>query len=278
MRRRRWLVALAAMVVSTGTLVALSPWAGGATSIPLPNSMAAAGDSVTRAFDATWSHVLSDRPQYSWSSGNDAAVDSHYQRILAANPAVGGHVYNHARTGAKMADLDGQVKAAAGEGVQYLTVLMGANDLCGVSASTMTPTATFRAQFAQALSDFFAADPSAHVLVSSIPDLFQLWTVLRGSWAAEVTWRVGHVCPLLLSWSNRAADRQAVVAQEQADNAALASVCGQYPRCRWDGYAVYHLRLDAKEISPADHFHPNLAGENALAATTWAAGFWPTAR
>jgi lysophospholipase L1-like esterase len=278
MRRGRWLAALAAMMVATASLVAVSPWAGGATSVPFPNSMAGAGDSITRAFGATLSRFLSDNPQYSWSTGSDAMVDSHYRRILAANPAIGGHVYNHAGTGAKMVDLDGQVKAAAGEHVQYLTVLMGANDLCASSPSTMTATATFRAEFSQALSDFFAADPGAHVFVSSIPNLSQLWNTLHGSWTAEMTWRVAHICSSLLSWSNTAAARQAVVTREQADNAALASVCRQHPRCRWDGYAVYHLSFTASDISRVDHFHPNPAGENAFAATTWAAGFWPTAR
>ena len=36
---------------------------------------------------------------------------------------------NVARTGAKMADLDRQLKLV-GTGVQYVTVLMGANDVC----------------------------------------------------------------------------------------------------------------------------------------------------
>ncbi|HSS11317.1 MAG TPA: GDSL-type esterase/lipase family protein [Acidimicrobiales bacterium] len=278
MRRGRWLVALAAMIVGTASLVAVSPWAGGATSVPFPNSMAAAGDSITRAFGATWSRFLSDSPQYSWSTGNDTAVDSQYRRILAANPAINGHVYNHAMTGAKMVDLDGQVKAAAREQVQYLTVLMGANDVCAPSAATMTATTTFRAEFSQALSDFFAADPGAHVFVSSIPNLSQLWNTLHGSWTAEVTWRVAHICSSLLSRSNTAAARQAVATREQADNAALASVCSEHPRCRWDGYAVYHLSFTASDISRVDHLHPNAAGEHALAATTWAAGFWPTTR
>jgi hypothetical protein len=96
-------------------------------------------------------------------------------------------VYDDARSGAKMVDVAGQVTAAAGQGVQYLTILMVANDLCASSPATMTPTATFRTQFAQALSAFFAHDPGAHVLVSSIPNIYRLWNTLHDNWAASTT-------------------------------------------------------------------------------------------
>ena len=62
-------------------------------------------------------------------------MNSQYRRLLAVNPAISGHGFNDAKTGAKMVDLDGQVTTAAGQGVQYLTVLMGANDLCTSSAA-----------------------------------------------------------------------------------------------------------------------------------------------
>src|SRR5262249_15573614 len=102
-----------------------------AASVPLPNSIASTGDSITRAFDVTWSGcVLKDCPQYSWSTGINTTVDSQYQRILAVNPLINGQDFNFAHTGATMADLDGQLKSAAAAGVQYATVLMGANDLC----------------------------------------------------------------------------------------------------------------------------------------------------
>jgi lysophospholipase L1-like esterase len=237
--------------------------------------MASAGDSISRAFDIDWSHFLSDSPQYSWSTGTDGAVRSEYQRILAANPAISGNDVNDARTGAKMVDLAGQLASAAAQKVQYVTILMGANDLCTSSAATMTPTATFQSQFTQALNSFFASDASAHVTVASIPNIYQLWNTLHSNWAAEATWNSAGICKAMLAWSNSAADRQKVVAQEAADNAVLASVCAQYTNCRWDGYAVYNVQFPAADVSTVDYFHPNKTGQNALAATAWAAGYWP---
>ena len=49
-----------------------------------------------------------------------------------------------------MADAPGQARTTVGQVAQYVTILMGANDLCGWDG-TLTPTATFRSQFAETL-------------------------------------------------------------------------------------------------------------------------------
>jgi lysophospholipase L1-like esterase len=237
----------------------------------LPNSMASTGDSITRAYDIDWLHVLSDTPQASWSTGY-SGVSSQYQRLLALNPAIAGRDYNDAKTGAKMADLDGQVMAAKTQGVQYLTVLMGANDLC--SKTGMTPTATFQAQFDRALADFTANNPNAKVFVSSIPNIYQLWSVQRSNPAAQNTWKFFGICQSMLSSTNTEAQRQLVVAQESADNAILQADCAAQPACRFDNFATYNFSFPASDVSPVDYFHPNLAGQNDLARVSWGASYW----
>src|SRR5205823_10346341 len=79
-----------------------------------PSSIASTGDSITRAFN-TCSFPFVDCPQNSWSTGSSSAVISHYRRILAANAAISGRNYNDARTGAKMAGLNGQVGSAVAQ-------------------------------------------------------------------------------------------------------------------------------------------------------------------
>jgi lysophospholipase L1-like esterase len=240
--------------------------------------MASAGDSITRAFDAGWWRPLSDSPQDSWSTGAANAVDSQYAKVLRAQPAVFGHAYNDARTGATMAALDGQLATAAAQHVQYVTVLMGANDICTSSAATMTATSTFASEFRAALRDFTAADPGAHVFVSSIPNLYQLWSTLHSNVLARLTWSAFDICPSMLGAGRSEAQRQQVKAQEAEDNAALAIVCTTTfaATCRWDNYATYNVDFPARWVSTVDYFHLNAAGERALAATTWAAGYWPS--
>jgi lysophospholipase L1-like esterase len=238
----------------------------------LPGSMASAGDSITRAFDVNSSHFLSDAPAESWSTGTDAAVNSEYRRLLAVNAAISGHAFNDAVTGAKMAALDAQLKNAATQHVDYVTVLMGANDVCTSSPSTMTPTATFTSQFDTAMRNFTTANPNAQVSVSSIPNIYQLWSVLHTSGSARFAWAVYGVCKSMLSSTATETQRQQVLGQEKADNAALASVCARYAACRWDGGAAFGVSSTASQVSTVDYFHPNIAGQALLAATAWAAG------
>jgi hypothetical protein len=70
---------------------------------PLPASMAAIGDSITRAYDVCCSY--GDHPGQSWSTGSTSydGISSHYERIKRVNPAITGHAANDAVSGAKMA-------------------------------------------------------------------------------------------------------------------------------------------------------------------------------
>lgn len=274
--KRRSLLWLSALV---GIVLIVPTTAVSAASVPLPNSIASTGDSITRAFDATASGCfLSDCPQYSWSTGTSSTVNSQYQRILAANPKIRGNVFNDAKTGAQMNALDGQAKTAAGQGAQYLTVLMGANDVCTSTISAMTPTSTLQSEFQTALSDFSSADPTGHVFVSSIPDIYQLWQLLHTNSTAESTWSTFGICQSMLSPNNTEADRQTVLTQEENDNTAMAGVCATFANCRWDNLATFNQQFTTSEVSTVDYFHPSIAGQNALAATTWGASYWPTTK
>ncbi|HEX3540409.1 MAG TPA: GDSL-type esterase/lipase family protein [Acidimicrobiales bacterium] len=269
-------VAIALLVAAGVVVVVVRPGGSSSTPLALPRSMASAGDSITRAFDVDPAHLLQDAPAESWSTGTDPAVRSQYERIAAAAPAIAGHVFNVAQSGAKMDALASQLRAAGADKVDYLTVLMGANDLCTPTVATMTPAATFQAQFTAGLDAFFAADPTAHVFVSSIPDLFKLWTALQSNPVAQTVWALAHICQSMLSVSGTPAGRAAVAAQELTDNGILESVCARYKNCRFDGLAVYRASFGAGEISAIDYFHPSLTGQQRLAAITWAAGYWPT--
>lgn len=269
---RRALVGLSAVI---SLLLGLAAPASAATSVPLPGSMASTGDSITRAFDATPSGCfLVDCPQYSWSTGSSRKVKSQYRRILAANSAIAGHAYNDAKSGAKMVDLDGQLASAGSQGVDYVTILMGANDLCTSSPATMTPTSTFTSEFQSALSSYLTAHPGSHVFVSSIPNIYQLWSILHTNLSAQATWTTFGICQSMLSATNTSADRQKVVDQEAADNNALATVCAQFANCRWDSYATFGIAFTTRDVSTVDYFHPSVTGQNKLAGVTWAASYW----
>jgi lysophospholipase L1-like esterase len=272
-RLRLWLLRL----VPAAVVLALVPATPASASSAYPRVMAATGDSVTRAFDVNWFYLLRDGTEYSWSTGTNTAVNSHYRRLLALDPRLAGHAYNDARSGARMNELGGQLSAAASQRADYVTVLMGANDVCTSSPSTMTPTATFEAQFRSALASFVTARPKARVFVSSIPDIYRLWLLLHGNVVATATWRSFGICQSMLNAANTEDQRQQVAAQERADNDALARVCAAFTQCRWDNYAVYGTAFSTADVSAVDYFHPSVTGQRNLAAVTWAAGYFASA-
>jgi hypothetical protein len=152
---------------------------------------------------------------------------------------------------------------------------MGGNDLCTSSTATMTPVADFQTQFAAAMNVLANGLPSsAHVFVSSVPDVYQLWQLFHNNLAAELVWSAAGICQSLLSPYNTDADRQAVRDRESAFNQVLANVCSQYTFCRFDGNATFDYKFSASDVSPLDYFHPSLAGQAKLASITWAESWW----
>ena len=269
--RVRGLLVLIAML---GCLTAASSaWAAP----NLPRSIAGIGDSITRAADVCcW---YGDHPAQSWGTGGGAfdGIKSHYERILALKPSIYGHDYNDARSGAKMIDAPGQAQAAVSQGARYVTILMGANDVCTGSLSTMTSVSDFQARFASTMSILASGLPNGkHVFVSSIPNIYHLWDLFKGNSTAQFVWSAANICQSMLSPTNTEADRQAVLAREQAFNTILHDVCSQYSFCRFDDYAVFDYPFSASDVSKLDYFHPSLSGQAQLASVTWEHSWWGT--
>jgi lysophospholipase L1-like esterase len=259
-------VALSALLPST------------ATATTYPRVMAATGDSITRAFN-TGFWPFTDNPSASWSTGSDNRVNSHYLRLLAASPTGKLAAYNDARSGAKMADLNGQMTKAVSQRAEYVTVLMGANDVCTSSESTMTSVQTFRTQFTTAMDTVASGLPRVKVLVVSIPDIQHLWEVLHTNYWARLTWNTFDICQSMLAnpGSTNQADadrRQRVKERNMAFNNVLADVCAEYAQCRFDGFAAFTTQFTTSDVSTRDYFHPSISGEAKLASVSWKVSYW----
>ncbi|WP_309235413.1 SGNH/GDSL hydrolase family protein [Streptomyces sp. TRM64462] len=233
---------------------------------PRPASVAAVGDSITRGFDAC--RVLEDCPEASWATGSDARVNSLALRLLGA-PALTSHSWNLARSGSRMAELPGQMARAARHKPGLVTVMVGANDACRPSVDLMTPVEDFRAHFEAAMAGLRKASPTSQVYVTSVPDLWRLWSTGRDHPVGRQVWKLG-VCASMLadaedlgpaSERRRSAVRDRVVAY----NDVLRDVCAADERCRYDGGAVFDYRFGVGQLSPWDWFHPSRDGQERLA-------------
>lgn len=231
-----------------------------------PRSIAAVGDSITRGFDACT--VLSDCPEVSWATGTSSDVDSLAVRLLGRTRAAGSS-WNYAVTGARMADLPGQMAQAATRRPQLVTVMAGANDACRASTSAMTSVAGFRADFEDALSTLRQSLPRTQVYVASVPNLKRLWSQGRTNPLGRQVWKLG-ICPSMLGDAealDSAAKLRRNTVQKRVEeyNAVLREVCAKDRRCRFDDDAVYDYRFGTEQLSKWDWFHPSVNGQARLA-------------
>ncbi|WP_343951731.1 SGNH/GDSL hydrolase family protein [Nonomuraea longicatena] len=250
----------------------------GSVAEPGPRVMAALGDSISTGFNACgWYVSCLSR---SWATGTDRDLDSHYLRL-----GMSGGNRNFAEPGATSADLRGQVDRAVTAGAGYVTILIGAQDVCTRTERAMTSVPVYRSRVEQALSALREGLPQARVFVASIPDLRRLWVAGREHGLARAFWTLGRICQSMLadpaSKARADVDRRARVRQRVVDfNAVLARACAAYgPRCRTDGGAVFSYPYTLAHISGWDYFHPNALGQKVLAEQTFKHGFdWLEAR
>ncbi|MFC9547392.1 SGNH/GDSL hydrolase family protein [Streptomyces sp. NPDC056956] len=231
-----------------------------------PASVAAVGDSITTGFDACG--VLTDCPEVSWATGDSERVDSLAVRLLGRAGAAG-RSWNYAVTGARMADLPGQIDRAVRRSPQLVTVMVGANDACRATPAAMTPVEEFRADFEDAMRRLRTALPKTQVYVASVPDLKRLWSQGRTSVMGKQVWKLG-ICPSMLgdpdALDAAAVQRREAVRERVEDyNRVLAEVCAEDRRCRDDGGAVYEYRFGTRQLSRWDFFHPSVDGQARLA-------------
>lgn len=286
--RRIWSVLAVAMVavalVAPSASAAKGGGSGGGgttTGEPVPASMASLGDSITRGFNACGWYV--DCTGRSWSTGGSSdGVTSHFERLRALDPRMA-NAFNDARSGARMGELPTQAQSAVNQGAGYVTVLMGANDACTSSESTMTSVDSFRASFASAMATLNPDARGVKVFVASIPDIYQLWNVGKGSSSARSAWSSFDICQSMLANPTSTTEtdeaRRQRVRQRVIDfNAALAQVCAGYANCKYDGGAVFGYPFQLSHLSGWDYFHPNESGQAILAQETFAVGFqWAAA-
>lgn len=237
----------------------------------LPSSMVALGDSITAAFGSCLAPVAC--PRNSWSTGDGPLVDSHYRRIVKANPAMAGNARNVAKPGAVVSDLPGQASAAATKPADYVTILIGANDAC---RGSMTSADAFRADLDRALATLKKAMPKARVLFVGIPNVYRVWEIAHTNRVALGVWKSG-ICPNLLqnASSTAAADtarRKAFRDRIAAYTTQIKDACADYgARCKYGNVSTF--AFETTMLSAIDFFHPNSIGQNALATQTYPGTF-----
>jgi len=260
----RWITILVVLLLMLGVAQPA------AAAVTYPNSITALGDSITTAYDsAGFGNNLAN----SWSTGTNPLVNSMYLRILAVNSRINGKYTNLAVSGSKMVNLDTQASHVSRK-TQYVTILMGANDVCTPSVTTMTDIATFQSQFNTAMQTLTKRAPKARIYVLSVPDIYNLWSILKDNSSARATWTLFSICQTMLanplSTAQVDVDRRNAVRQRNIDfNTQLQQVCASYSQCTYDNNAVFNTTYVTSDVSTIDYFHPSRSGQAKLAGVAW---------
>lgn len=241
-----------------------------AAAVVYPNNITALGDSITTGYD---SGGIGNQFANSWSTGTSVSVNSMYRRILAVNSRINGKYTNLAVSGSKMVDLNGQA-SGLNRKAEYVTILIGANDVCTPTAAGMTDPTTFRSQFETAMQTVKTKAPKARIYVVSIPNVYNLWSVLQGNSSARSAWSFFSICQSLLanplSTAQADVDRRNAVYQRNIElNVQLQQICAMYPQCTFDNNAVFSTSFVASDVSTIDYFHPSVSGQAKLAGYAW---------
>jgi lysophospholipase L1-like esterase len=257
---------VAAFTLAAACAVALIAAPAGGTATAANPVITALGDSLTRGWGIAGGP--GDNVAGSWATGTDGAVQSHFTRLAPLWPGLSAS--NLAASSSKVAATTTQADGAVAAGAGYVTLMSGTNDVCTSTVAGMTSVAALTAQVRATLTKLNGI-AGARILVASIPDWYSLWNDHRTNPGATSVWASRGVCPTIFGTGTSDADRQAARQQILDFNAALASVCGEFSACTYDGGAVHALRFAALELT-FDFFHPSTAGQARLASVLWAAG------
>ena len=229
-----------------------------------PSSMAVIGDSISRAALSDDS-IDPDQPEHSWSTGNSSsdAVNSHFERIRAANPSV--IAFNNAENGADSGDLLSQANQTVSQGVEYVTIQIGGNDICSDNASTITPLATWNFRWNEAIDVLQAGLPGADILVTGVVNVRRVYDVGRTNLGCLFKWNVLTFCKSMLT--NGSSQRTVATNANINFNNSLASITAA--QGVWYDADTYAIAFSRSQLSSIDCFHPDISLQAAAAQVSY---------
>lgn len=166
----------------------------------------------------------------------------------------------------------------------YVTLLAGANDICGTSEGGMTSTGDYIANLEDTLRTLLEASGDTRVLVSSLPRMNELSvklaneTLTGGDFAGTCSdfWKFSKVCSrVTMPDSPEELAQVELRLQEyfEATQSLVADLQAQFgDRVRFS--TVVAQTSPEPHLVSMDCFHPSHVGQNELALKTWKESWW----
>lgn len=283
---------------------------------PVPQSMSALGDSTSTATLAQYkrSHAMNpihnarmiyDSLRFAFTGGNkfmfsdwslswttgmgSKKVKSHAQRLKKLNSklSVSNFAEPSARIDRVLSTQLPRLKAWSREAHKqnypdYVTLMVGANDVCADSLVESTPVKKYTQNLKSILTEVLSSSPKTRVLVNYLPPLQDLtyskdaflWA-FPGVNSCNAFWKVAPLCKSITHGDEN--NTLAVAARVQQMNQAISKTVNTLRKSYGDRVRVAHKvaqrRIHKRDLS-IDCFHPNAEAQNDLAEISWASTWW----
>ncbi|MDB5038040.1 MAG: plb1 [Bacteriovoracaceae bacterium] len=289
--------------------------------VPLPSAMAVLGDSISEGLMSEFSierapgllQVISmirlvsgltgiDRinvfrkeyakSEHSWSTGTDDSdiVFSHLERLQTARPDIKG--FNFAISGTETKNLMGQidkfleVEDSQNILIDYVTLLIGANDLWGTQLEEIVSPLVYAGHIESALRRLLEKNPNRMILIVGLPHVHDLFEKSSELVALDI---LGHAIKCQDMRTNIYGDaiifkpkdpnyqatKLIVALYQKGLEEVAARLRSDYPKAHVKAIHDYDIPGVINKTLSADCFHPSLWGQAMLAEGTWRHGFWP---
>lgn len=257
---------------SPSVTVSPSPSATVTPSTKYPNAIVAMGHSGTTGANSDPQAPGTDVQNNSWATGENPDVNSIYSRLLALNPAVRGHDTHLGVDGSNVDALSAQIDQALQlTPLPDLFMIQEVDNDMRCDGTDADNYAAFARTLSADLAAILAKAPHATILlVSSPPGTVDNYGRVVSRIAAGKAANTGTgPCDLFDSAGKPVRShwryQDEVIRHYQAQ---LAAVCKRFPSCRYDGGALYRMRIEAADLA-YDAQHLSVSGHRKQAALEW---------
>ena len=234
-------------------------------------NIGALGDSISTGFNSGgWGNR---EKKDSWTTGYSSQVDSHYKKI---REILGDKikVFNTAVAGAKVEDIPSQVDKLLSSSIDYLTILIGANDICSWDNEYEADFSKFKYTFTSSVERIVVSNPDIKIVLVPVPNLIALWEKGSQNRSCRFKWRMFGICKSLLSSDNTKEKRDLFSIKLNRVNDFFYKISKLYSDNIRYNKTLGTYDFDFEHISKRDCFHPSISGQNLISDLTWSDGWF----
>ena len=221
------------------------------------------GDSVSAGFNAL---RYGDNREFSWAGGLDSQfqVQSHARKLQHLMPLRQIEVHNEAFVGADSKNMARQTARLLRVSPDYVTIGMGANDVCEWSEDYLASLGTYEASLVAAIEKIIAKNPDVKIVLAPVPSLRLMYELGRQRSGCQDKWETIGVCRPLLASGLTGEDRERFFARHQHLNQVIESTATRFARNVKFAHALADTVFEQSSVSPLDCFHPSISGQNLI--------------